>query len=391
MSDSTNAILQRAHELIEANQHEQAQELLAPLLESESENPAFWWVYTHAVTDGVVGGRALDRVLQLDPTYPGARELKEEVLAAQALVAEEIEAQSGPAVDLDELSHELAIDDWEEIQPAIEQEAASAGTGRGFVLLIVALLLGTSGLLLVLSGVIDIEEIVSMFGAPTAEPVIVVSVSTAAPTAEPVIVVSTSTAAPTAEPVIVVSTSTTAPTAAATVSTDVASAVPESVQPTSSATTAEDPTPAEQIDEETQEPEATPEASESADAPSPTDLQTASVSEFIASVTAGLSAFEIDQSQSAARSTSLGETIDIRVCAATATQFNERLNGIMDAAVSQYASMPKDIDAFAVSLVNCDDPDASVRTIGVTRDIVTAYANRDIDRKTFQQSWQPLS
>lgn len=361
MSDSTNAILQQAHELIEANQHEQAQELLAPLLESESENPAFWWVYAHAVTDGAIGGAALDRVLQLDPTYPGARELKEEVLAAQAVAAEEIEAQSDPAVVLDELSHDLEIDDWEEIQPTIEQEAASAGTGRGFVLLMVALLLGASGLLLVLSGVIDIEEIVSMFGEPTAEPVIVVSVSTAEPAT------------------------------AAVVSTDLASATPASAQPTASATAADEPAPTQQLVEETQEPEASPVASESAVAPSITEAQRGSANEFIAAVAASLSAFEIDQSQSAARSTTLGLAIDILVCATPGEQFNERLNGIMDAAVSQQASMPTDFETFAVSLVNCDDPNAPVRTIGVTRDMVTAYATREIDRKTFQQSWQPLS
>jgi hypothetical protein len=73
------------------------------------------------------------------------------------------------------------------------------------------------------------------------------------------------------------------------------------------------------------------------------------------------------------------------------TQFNERLNGIMDAALDQHASLPADTEAFAVSLVNCDEPNASVRTIGVSRDIMDAYAVREIDRKTFQQNWQPLS
>ena len=356
MSDTTNAILQRAHELIEANQHEQAQELLAPLLESESENPAFWWVYAHAVTDGAVGSGALDRVLQLDPSYPGARELKEEVLAAQAAVAEEIEIQSSPGVGPDDLSHDRGIDDWEEIQPIIEQEAASTGAGRGFVLLIVVLLLGASGLLLVLSGVIDIEEIVSMFGAPTAEPVVVISVSTAEP--------------PTTEPV---------------------PATPTPAQPTASATATLDPAPTEQLVEETQEPDATQAPSESVDDPTGVESQPGSVDEFIALVANGVTGFEIDQSHSGSRATALGQTLDILVCATPGTQFNQRLNGIMDAAVSQSASMPTDIEAFAVSLVNCDDPNASIRTVGVTRDRVTAYATREIDRKTFQQSWQPLS
>ena len=361
MSDSTNAILRQAHELIEANQHEQAQELLAPLLETENDNPAFWWVYAHAVSDGAIGSAALDRVLQLDPAYPGARELKEDVLAAQALAAEEIEAQGSLAVGTDADADDLGIDDWEAIQPAIEEAATNTGTGRGFVLLIVALLVGASGLLLVLSGVIDINELTSMFGAATAEPVIVVSVYTAEPAT------------------------------AIAISTELATATIVPVQATPLVESSVTPTATDVIVTTVPETDTTREPTADASAAQLPEAQPEMVDEFIALVAGSVSGFNIDVSQSALRSTALGETVDVLVCATPGTQFNERLNGIMNSAVDHSLSIPTDIEAFAVSLVNCDDPNATVRSIGVTRDLIDAYAADEIDRKTFQQAWQPLS
>ena len=79
MSDSTNAVLQRAYELIEQDELEQAQAILTPLLETESDNASLWWVYTHSLRDRAIGLLALDRVLELDPSYPGASDLKADV------------------------------------------------------------------------------------------------------------------------------------------------------------------------------------------------------------------------------------------------------------------------------------------------------------------------
>lgn len=357
MSKSTNAILQRAHELIENNQHEQAQEVLAPLLEAEADNPAFWWVYAHAVSDSAIGTGALDRVLQLDPTYPGARELKTDVLAVQDLVAAEIEADSGLAATPQAFTDFSSIDDWEDIKPVVEIESENPRTGRGFVLLIVALLVIASGVLLVLSGVIDVSEITTLFGAPTQEPVIVVSVSTEA-------------ISPTDTPVQ--ASATNEPTPVATE----AEAVVTITEASSTAEPTEVPAPA-STSLPTFEPTAVP-------AP-------ISVTEFIALVARRVSGFVIDVEQSSLRTTELGETVDMRVCAEPGEQFNERLNSVLDSAVASHDRIPEEVEAVAVSLVNCSDPNATVRTIGVSRDILDDFATDDIDRKSFQQSWQPLS
>jgi hypothetical protein len=73
----TAAILNEAYGLIEQGELSRARTMLQPLLESDSQNPDVWWLYTHAAADENEGRRALDRVQALDPNYPGASELRQ--------------------------------------------------------------------------------------------------------------------------------------------------------------------------------------------------------------------------------------------------------------------------------------------------------------------------
>ena len=361
MSESTEAILRRAHELIENNQLDQAQELLAPLLETENDNPAFWWVYSHAVTESGMGIAALDRVLQLDQTYPGARELKADVLAAEALVSDDIETGLEAAAAQPAFTDTSAIDDWETVKPVVEEAATNPRTGRGFVLLVVALLIAASGALLVLSGAVDLSEIVSMFSEPTDEPIIVVVEPTAEPTA-------TVALEPTATAIEETATEIPVQTEAA-----IETEMVGTEEPTAEATA---------------EPAiATTQMVETADDEAPPP----EVAQFVTLVAAQITDFTIDESQGTSRETELGITIDILICAAPGPEFNERLQAVMNAAVTVNADIPQDIEAFAVSLVNCADENASVRTIGVARSVLDEFAADEIDAKTFQRSWQPLS
>ncbi|MFN8377256.1 MAG: hypothetical protein U0452_01165 [Anaerolineae bacterium] len=75
MSDSNSAVLQRAYELVESGQSEEARSLVESVLEAEQSNPDAWWIYAHAVDDPVKARQALNEVLALDPEYPGANEL----------------------------------------------------------------------------------------------------------------------------------------------------------------------------------------------------------------------------------------------------------------------------------------------------------------------------
>ena len=169
MSDSTDAILQNAFDLIEQGQLEQAQTALVPLLETENDNPALWWIYAHAVQDSEIGIQALDRVIQLDPAYPGARELRERAALAQsaALDAAAIQAETASAQPADEEPGDIA--DWEDLQPEVERASQNTRFGRRFVLVIAAFLLIVIGGLLVWSGELDITGLTALI-APAAEP-----------------------------------------------------------------------------------------------------------------------------------------------------------------------------------------------------------------------------
>jgi hypothetical protein len=75
MSDTTEYVLARVFDLIEAEQLTEAQQLLKPLIESDRNNADVWWLYAHAVTDPETAQIALQNVLRIDKEYPEAQSL----------------------------------------------------------------------------------------------------------------------------------------------------------------------------------------------------------------------------------------------------------------------------------------------------------------------------
>ena len=179
MSESTKAILQRAYELIEDDELEQARALLTPLLETDAENPSLWWVYAHALRERSLGQMALERVLALDHEYPGAAELQADLLALEAqddrlLDDDGVEALSTSDTD--------AIDDWEELQASMPVQAETDSSRRGFVALLVILLIVATGAALAAAGVLDLQSWLDRIIASPEPPIIVVTTSTPEPT-----------------------------------------------------------------------------------------------------------------------------------------------------------------------------------------------------------------
>lgn len=368
MSDTTNALLQQAYSLIENDELEGAQEILAPLLQDDANNVHLWWVYTHAVRDAAIGLAALERVLELDPKYPGARELKADVLEAQsndpdliALEAREPEAASS-ATDLE-------IDDWEDLRPAVDS-AADSSSSRVRLALLAILLLVIAGGAFVISGEVDINELLAGI-LPSPEPqVIVVSEATVAPAENEDESAAASTpedARETSEPA---ESSTSEP-------------VSTVLEATAIATTAGDEAPAIS--------QLTPAATTERTAEPPPATVTGEEAAFVSQVADAIDAFEIDQGQSSTRSTNLGHTLVIQACAVPGREFNARLNIVLTAAVAAAESLPDGVEAIAAGLLNCDDPEARLRIIGVTRSILLEFAAEEIQAKDFQRSWQPLS
>jgi hypothetical protein len=128
MSDSNSAVLQRAYELIEAGQADEARFLLESVLEDEQTNPDAWWIYAHAVEDPVRARQALDQVLALDPDYPGAAELSD-VLEAQYPGAAEEAREAAPILPLVPAPETTFIDTDE--QPEVLAAAATGAALAG--------------------------------------------------------------------------------------------------------------------------------------------------------------------------------------------------------------------------------------------------------------------
>ena len=303
--------------------------ILTPLLESDDENPALWWVYTHALRDRAIGQLALDRVLELDPAYPGAGELKNDLLEVESRDPDLVELElhtSGGA----QTASGIDIDDWEDLQPELQTDADSTGGRRGFVLLAVILLFVVSGAALVVTGTVDISELLSGI-LPSPEPaVIVVAAPTEAVAPTEVQAEATATQAEqdaTQEPALI-------------------STAEDDVEPTAQTIVVE------ATEVETEEPTTQPslEASPTTEASPTLDEPTNPLSVFVRDVADSISEFDIDRRASAVHNTLLGNTLVIQLCAVPGREFNARLNHVMNAMVGLADDIPEDIEAVAAGL-----------------------------------------
>lgn len=389
MSDTTNALLQQAYTLIENDEYNKAQEILAPLLEDDANNVHLWWVYTHAVQDTAIGQAALERVLALDPKYPGARELKADVLEAQAkdpdLIALEANesnaASAGAGFD---------VDDWEDLQPAVDAEPVSSSLRGRLVLLVLVVLIIAAGAL-VISGAVDLNALLSGL-LPSPEPQVIVVSDAIAEPAEPG---SESLSESTADEAVAsleatIELETTAAAVAVGEATE-AGIIVGPIADQAAVVSADATAVATAVDEEPPTITDLPPDASSATYVDPPLAVSYEVALFVSQFADAIEDFDIDRAQSAIQSTSLGSTLVIRVCAIPGREFNDRLNALMSAAVSLAASMPEEVEAFGAALVHCGDPEANLRVIGVARRAIIEFADEEIESKDFQRAWQPLS
>lgn len=82
MSDDRALALSTAFDLVEAGKPEEARALLEGLIGDggdERDNPDAWWIYAHTLSDPVEARSALRRLLELEPDYPGANDLLDEL------------------------------------------------------------------------------------------------------------------------------------------------------------------------------------------------------------------------------------------------------------------------------------------------------------------------
>jgi len=307
MSNQTTVALQDAFDLIEENQLAEAREILKPLLESEPNNPTVWWVYAHAVEDGDEGIRALDKVLELDPTYPDATELKSQI--------------SNTKID--------NYDDLDFEEDSTKQKVESRQNPlRNILLIIVVVIIALFAGLFVLS----------QGGGGNDTPTEVANQPTTLPTADIQIITNTSATIESAEPTITVS----------------------------SANNTETPIP-------------TSESTELPDSAS-----------YVDELLENLSNYNVTTDDISTSTTTLGETVIVRICAILGAESSIRLNDTMSTFVQIQTSLPESAEGVAVTLIDCNEPESIARIIGVEKSILQSFANEEIELKDFQRQWQPL-
>jgi hypothetical protein len=328
MSNPTDALLQDAFDLIENNRLEDAQNILKPLLETESNNPAVWWVYAHAVQDPEEGMKAIDKVVQLNPTYPGASELKSQLAVTQAPLSES-KIQDEP------------VKDWDDLDFVPDNETSDSITGGRSpirtILIAVAVIVVVVGIFAILSGALS--------GDTPQPPTEVATQSTSIPTADIQIITNVS---PTDEPTI----------------------EPTEVVPSDEPTI--EPTEVVPTDEPTIEP-------------------TESQPSYETSLIESLATYQVAETGLQTRDTALGSTLDVTICATAGPASSAALNDVMNILVGLNSDIPEDVLAFAVTLLDCDNEQSIPRTIGVERSFVQSFADEEIELKDFQREWTPLS
>lgn len=88
--------LQEAYQLIKRGQRNEAQRMLQHYLDDYPDNPKGWWLMAHATTDTNQRIDCLERVLDLDPSYPGAQE-KLQKLQGTAFTFDDVYESSAPS------------------------------------------------------------------------------------------------------------------------------------------------------------------------------------------------------------------------------------------------------------------------------------------------------
>lgn len=337
MTNTKSSALQNAHDLIERGELEAAQEILVPLLESDADDAGVWWVYAHSVRDIGIGQAALRRVLELDPLYPGARELSQDLnrIDAPLLHADPLTANESVSAQ----NADIDIDNWEDLQTTVSAPQTNQSARIGTNVLVTALLLLIVGGLLIATGAVDINQLLSGI-LPTPQPAARGEVATAEPGESDTYSIGTA-------------------------------VLQEDITPIATAQSEGQPM--------------TP-------APSPTYVPLPSaMDDFVQRVAQQIVDFKLEPRQAFLLDSNAGKALVLQTCALPGDHFNAKVASIMQAVATLADEIPAELDALAAGLLNCDDPVARLRIIGSEVRIIRDFANGEIDDPAFQREWKQLT
>lgn len=329
MANSVNQSLSRAYEHIESDRLNEARAILEPIIADNKDNIEAWWLYAHAVEDKEQAREALDNVLRLDPHYPEADELLQQLSAMRSSASTADSAAIGEApFDLDELfddddeeddDFDDRDDDFDRDETPEEDEIATPLSRRQVLLRLLITVI-------VIALILVIFVVINPFGEDE---------TPASPTAPAVVSEGTS-------------------------------AVSQSVESTQ--------TP----------PVATTEEAVAAN-------ETPSAFSSYASITTALSDLSVLEDRIAVTSTTLGDTLLVPVCGAPGSLGRDTLNsalfGLANIAEND-AAFGDDVVAFGVELVDCDDDNLTLNIIAVSLSDAEAYAQGLLSDDAYRSRWR---
>lgn len=382
MAESQNDALQRAYELVEAGQPEEARVILRELMETEPNNADVLWVYAYAVDDPDEARTVLQRLLEVDPEYPEAAELLKS-LNDQYPVAPPLpgdlpafeEAQSAPAVE------GLAEPDF--LPPpntAVPELAAVPVRGRRSTRTIVlglgVALIAVALLLLILRPGAPAPQVAEMPTEAQTQEVLATAGAEAVATEQATLpaISATEDAAPaeTAAP-----SETPAPPQATPTNIEVVLVVTPLATEAVSAQSAEATPTQEVIAEETPDGVGGGGDSSTPDATDPVSALSAALD--AAGVSGYLVRLEI---------TDLGNTVVTRICSEEGPRLRETLRAVLNTAASITGQIGG-FDALSAEVYSCAQPEQILRLIAVDRGSAEGYASGALSQEAYEAAWRP--
>jgi len=381
MAESQNDALQRAYELVEAGQPEEARAILRELIETEPNNADVLWVYAYAVEDPEEARTVLQRLLEVDPEYPEAAELLKS-LNNQFPVAPPLPVDLPPFEDAQTTApavEGLAEPDFlpppDTAIPALPTTPTRGGRRNRTILIgLGAALIAVVLLWLVLRPPPPAPQVADMPTAAqeslatevieaVATEQITLSASSATEDATPA-----ETAAPSETPV---------PPQVTPTSAEVVLVVTPLATEAASAQSV-DATPTQEVLEEE-----TPEGSGGGG-----DSGTPDATDPVAALSAALDAAGVEGYLVRLEITDLGNTVVTRICSEEGPRLRETLRAVLNAAAG-ITSQIGGFDALSAEVFSCAQPERIVRLIGVDRGAAEGYASGALSQEAYEGQWRP--
>lgn len=384
MSEQTQKTLSEAFDLIEADKLDEARAILVPMLTTHRDNPDVWWLYAHAVTDVDTARMALYNVMRLDPNYPDASELLDQLEKQAASPRDRVTvAETEPAFladipatlpDLPDLEDEKEFEDVDlDVEEKPEAEPASRSR-----LLLLAVLGVVAVLVIVAIALLTSQPRGPVIPTPTSEVIAAQASST------PLAMLPETT--PEASATLAIAAEITeAPTIEATVeatSGAIATAAPVETEAAVDLTAES----AETL--ETAETFATqPSAAVTGEAGTPAGTAEVASADTVEVLRQALSDYTLASGGIGMERTRLGNTLVAGVCTDAGLELRSTLPAVMDIIAKQ--PLDVSVDAVGVRLTDCAS-DTTLRLIVVPLAAAQSYAAGNLSEENFQAQWKSL-